>query len=135
MNRVNGFTGQLQGPFRTDEELTTIIKNAMRPDYEYEIFRLSIFSNNQNAKVKINDRIIQLGIDGMLELRNVPILSLSFCQDEGETTFVDYMCIKTHMDDAESDIDIEMIESIFDLNDYSPAVMSMMSHSAELREL
>lgn len=78
---------QLQGPFKKNEELISIIKEKFKGNVGY-ISRIGIQSRYQ-TKVMINGEEFIIGLSGMLDIRNVKITSCYFLHDVSDLTIID----------------------------------------------
>ena len=77
---------QIRGPFQKDEELIDRIKMES-PDFK-SIERIGICTKVRNY-VKLNDEVFEVGKTGILQFKNVEIISIKFMQEESESTVVD----------------------------------------------
>ena len=101
MAAVNGFFGNLQGPFLANEELFTKIQEQCSNQINYLSklgihyvgdFDLDLEGKRQNRQifVRINNIEFQLGKTRMLELQDVQITSIQFEQDMNQMCYIDY---------------------------------------------
>ena len=101
MAAVNGFFGNLQGPFLANEELFTKIQEQCSGQINYLSklgihyagdFDLDLEGKRQNRQifVRINNISFQLGKTRMLELEDVQITSIQFQQDMNQMCYIDY---------------------------------------------
>ena len=101
MAAVNGFFGNLQGPFLANEELFTKIQEECSSQINYLSklgihyvgdFDLDLEGKRQNQQIfiRINDIEFQLGKTRMLELEDVQITSIQFQQDMNQMCYIDY---------------------------------------------
>lgn len=101
MAAINGFFGNLQGPFLANQELFTKIQEECSNQIKYLSklgihyvgdFDLDLEGQRQGFQIfiKINDISFQLGKTRMLELEDVQITSLKFEQDMPEWCYIDY---------------------------------------------
>ena len=102
MAAVNGFFGNLQGPFLANQELFTKIEEeecVNQINYLSKLgihyvgdFDLDLEGQRQGFQIfiKINNISFQLGKTRMLELEDVQITSLQFEQDMPEWCYIDY---------------------------------------------
>lgn len=102
----NGFFGQIQGPFESNQNLMLLIKqqcNAKQGnDDNIYISKLGIyyptFSENTNIPiVSINEKDFAIGKSGVLELEDVQITSLKTLQNVNNTFFIDYQYQKINI--------------------------------------
>ena len=101
MAAVNGFFGNLQGPFLANQELFTKIQEQCSGQINYLSklgihyvggFDLDLEGKRQNRQIfiRINDIEFQLGKTRMLELEDVQITSIQFQQDMNQMCYIDY---------------------------------------------
>lgn len=101
MAAINGFFGNLQGPFLANQELFTKIQEECVNQINYLSklgihyvgdFDLDLEGQRQGFQIfiKINGISFQLGKTRMLELEDVQITSLQFEQDMPEQCYIDY---------------------------------------------
>ena len=101
MAAINGFFGNLQGPFLANQELFTKIQEECVNQINYLSklgihyvgdFDLDLEGQRQGFQIfiKINGISFQLGKTRMLELEDVQIISLQFEQDMPEWCYIDY---------------------------------------------
>lgn len=98
--KINGFFGQLQGPFKYDTEVMDIINDQCNNTIDYITkigihftgnYRLSLDGNiTKNLWVKINNIPFQIGITRMLELEDTKITSIIFIKDPNIENNQDY---------------------------------------------
>ena len=101
MTAINGFFGNLQGPFLANQELFTKIQEECSNQINYLSklgihyvgdFDLDLEGQRQGFQIfiKINGINFQLGKTRILELEDVQITSLQFEQDMPEWCYIDY---------------------------------------------
>ena len=101
MAAINGFFGNLQGPFLANQELFTKIEEECVNQINYLSklgihyvgdFDLDLEGQRQGFQIfiRINNISFQLGKTRMLELEDVQITSLQFEQDMPEWCYIDY---------------------------------------------
>jgi hypothetical protein len=86
---MNGYMGQLKGPFKADEELfDKIVKNSVE-----EIAAVGHLGVQAEVStfIIINGEEIEIGKTGMYEVRDTEITSVKFKTDVDENTLVDYV--------------------------------------------
>lgn len=88
---MNGYTGQLIGPFKANEELYTLICAAAAHPVLY-IQHLGIQTDVRNF-IFINGKEYEIGKTGIYEIGNTEITSLYFSQDVDNNTIIDYTII------------------------------------------
>lgn len=79
--------GQLQGPFEPNQNLIEPILKKYKIDY---LFKIGIVAAPLH-EVIINDNAVLIGKTGLFEVRDTPIYSIIFKQQEEANTFIDYM--------------------------------------------
>lgn len=77
---------QLSGPFLKKESLIPKIKK-LAPNFKY-IIRIGIQSQ-EGHRCEINNEVFEIGVNNLLEFDEVKINSLSFLQNESNSTLVD----------------------------------------------
>ena len=88
---MNGYTGQLKGPFHVDEELFTKIQNTSSEKIA-AVQHLGIQTvTGDLVMIEINGKEIEIGKTGMYEVRNTEITSIKFKTNVDENTLVDYV--------------------------------------------
>ena len=88
---MNGYMGQLKGPFQADEELFTKIQNTSSEKIA-AVQHLGIQTvTGDLVMIEINGKEIEIGKTGMYEVRNTEITSIKFKTDVDENTLVDYV--------------------------------------------
>ena len=88
---MNGYMGQLKGPFQADEELFTKIQNTSSEKIA-AVQHLGIQTVTEDlVMIEINGKEIEIGKTGMYEVRNTEITSIKFKTDVDENTLVDYV--------------------------------------------
>ena len=88
---MNGYMGQLKGPFQADEELFTKIQNTSSEKIA-AVQHLGIQTVTEDlVMIKINGKEIEIGKTGMYEVRNTEITSIKFKTNVDENTLVDYV--------------------------------------------
>ena len=88
---MNGYMGQLKGPFQADEELFTRIQNASSEKIA-AVQHLGIQTVTEDlVMIEINGKEIEIGKTGMYEVRNTEITSIKFKTNVDENTLVDYV--------------------------------------------
>ena len=85
---INGFMGQLQGPFKANEDLYKKIKDNARTDFEF-VSHLGI-QVEKDTMVNINGKSFQVGRTGIYEVGNTEITALHFEEDTDEYSLIDY---------------------------------------------
>ena len=87
---MNGYMGQLQGPFQANEELYTRIKESCIEKMD-SIRHLGIQTiTGDKVVIKINNKEIEIGKTGMYEVRDTEITSIKFKMDVDANTILDY---------------------------------------------
>lgn len=88
---MNGYMGQLKGPFQADEELFTKIQNTSSEKIA-AVQHLGIQTvTGDLVMIEINGKEIEIGKTGMYEVRNTEITSIKFKTNVDENTLVDYV--------------------------------------------
>lgn len=88
---MNGYMGQLKGPFHADEELFTKIQNTSSEKIA-AVQHLGIQTvTGDLVMIEINGKEIEIGKTGMYEVRNTEITSIKFKTNVDENTLVDYV--------------------------------------------
>lgn len=88
---MNGYMGQLKGPFQADEELFTKIQNTSSEKIA-AVQHLGIQTvTGDLVMIEINGKEIEIGKTGIYEVRNTEITSIKFKTDVDENTLVDYV--------------------------------------------
>ena len=88
---MNGYMGQLKGPFQADEELFTKIQNTSSEKIA-AVQHLGIQTvTGDLVIIEINGKEIEIGKTGMYEVRNTEITSIKFKTNVDENTLVDYV--------------------------------------------
>lgn len=88
---MNGYMGQLKGPFQADEELFTKIQNTSSEKIA-AVQHLGIQTVTEDlVMIEINGKEIEIGKTGMYEVRNTEITSIKFKTNVDENTLVDYV--------------------------------------------
>ena len=88
---MNGYMGQLKGPFQADEELFTKIQNTSSEKIA-AVQHLGIQTvTGDLVMIEINGKEIEIGKTGMYEVRNTEITSIKFKTNADENTLVDYV--------------------------------------------
>lgn len=88
---MNGYMGQLKGPFQADEELFTKIQNTSLEKIA-AVKHLGIQTvTGDLVMIEINGKEIEIGKTGMYEVRNTEITSIKFKTNVDENTLVDYV--------------------------------------------
>ena len=88
---MNGYMGQLKGPFQADEELFTKIQNTSSEKIA-AVQHLGIQTVTEDfIMIEINGKEIEIGKTGMYEVRNTEITSIKFKTNVDENTLVDYV--------------------------------------------
>ena len=88
---MNGYIGQLKGPFQADEELFTKIQNTSSEKIA-AVQHLGIQTvTGDLVMIEINGKEIEIGKTGMYEVRNTEITSIKFKTNVDENTLVDYV--------------------------------------------
>ena len=86
---MNGYTGQIKGPFAANAELFSQIK-AMCVADATDIAHLGIQAE-VSSMVSINSEDIEIGKTGIYEVRDTHINSIKFKQDMDENTIIDFV--------------------------------------------
>ena len=88
---MNGYMGQLKGPFQADEELFTKIQNTSSEKIA-AVQHLGIQTvTGDLVMIEINGKEIEIGKTGMYEVRNTEITSIKCKTNVDENTLVDYV--------------------------------------------
>ena len=88
---MNGYMGQLKGPFQADEELFTKIQNTSSEKIA-AVQHLGIQTVTEDlVMIEINGKEIEIGKTGMYEVRNTEITSIKFKTNVDENILVDYV--------------------------------------------
>ena len=88
---MNGYMGQLKGPFQADEELVTKSQNTSSEKIA-AVQHLGIQTVTEDlVMIEINGKEIEIGKTGMYEVRNTEITSIKFKTNVDENTLVDYV--------------------------------------------
>lgn len=88
---MNGYMGQLKGPFQADEELFTKIQNTSSEKIA-AVQHLGIQTvTGDLVMIEINGKEIEIGKTGTYEVRNTEITSIKFKINVDENTLVDYV--------------------------------------------
>ena len=88
---MNGYMGQLKGPFQADEELFTKIQNTSSEKIA-AVKHLGIQTvTGDLVMIEINGKEIEIGKTGMYEVRNTEITSIKFKTNVDENTLIDYV--------------------------------------------
>lgn len=88
---MNGYMGQLKGPFQADEELFTKIQDTSSEKIA-AVQHLGIQTVTEDlVMIEINGKEIEIGKTGMYEVRNTEITSIKFKTNVDENTLVDYV--------------------------------------------
>ena len=97
---INGFFGQISGPFSANEQVITKIQEQCLYPIKY-ISKIGIiytgnlsFLESSNFSIIINNIQFQLGKTKMLELEDVQITSIKFKEDINDKIYIDYQYIK-----------------------------------------
>lgn len=78
---------QIAGPFNSGVDIISILK----ANYDFtEVIKIGIQTKTGN-KFKINDETIEMGKTKIYEVNNIDIDSLSFLQNENESTIIDFI--------------------------------------------
>ena len=85
---INGYMGQLQGPFSANEDLYAKIKENASIDFDF-VDHLGI-QTKKDTMVNINGKSVQVGRTGTYEITNAEVTSLYFEEDVDRYTLVDY---------------------------------------------
>lgn len=86
---MNGYMGQIKGPFSAGEELFNKIKSNCVANMK-SIAHLGI-QTEVSKFVYINDEEIEIGKTGIYEVRDTDITSIKFKTDVDENTIIDYV--------------------------------------------
>lgn len=84
----NGYTGQLVGPFKANEELYTKIKENANFNIRF-VQHLGIQANVGDM-IFINHELYEIGKTGTYEIGNTEIKSIYFQNDVDNNTIIDY---------------------------------------------
>lgn len=88
---MNGYMGQLKGPFQADEELFTRIQNTSSEKIA-AVQHLGIQTvTGDLVMIEINGKEIEIGKTGMYEVRDTEITSIKFKTNVDENTLIDYV--------------------------------------------
>ena len=100
MAAINGFFGNIQGPFAANEELFTKIQEECKDKINYISklgvhyvgnFDLDISGEKWHQYfVRINGIEFQIGRTRMLELEDVEVNSIQFVEDVDDLWYIDY---------------------------------------------
>ncbi len=85
---VNGYTGQLIGPFTANDELYDKIVAAAAYPIDY-VNHIGIQTDVRNY-IYINGKEYEIGKTGIYEIGNTEITSIYFAQDTDENSIIDY---------------------------------------------
>ena len=85
---MNGYMGQLQGPFKANEELISKVREAAYVSFQF-VDHLGI-QTKKDTMININGKSIQVGRTGTYEITNAEVTSFYFEQDTDEYSLVDY---------------------------------------------
>ena len=85
---MNGYMGQLQGPFKANEDLYAKIKENANTDFQF-IDHLGI-QTKKDTMININGKSFQVGRTGTYEITNAEVTALHFEEDTDEYSLVDY---------------------------------------------
>lgn len=88
---VNGYTGQLIGPFNANEELYDKIVAAAAYPINY-VSHIGIQTDTKNI-VYINNKECEIGNTEIYEIGNTEITSIYFAQDTDENSIIDYTIV------------------------------------------
>lgn len=86
---MNGYMGQIKGPFKSGQELIELI-NADAVDEVAYVEHIGI-QTDVSAYVLLNEKEIEIGKTGIYEINDVEISSLVFKKDTDENTIIDYV--------------------------------------------
>ena len=107
---LNGYFGNISGPFAADEEIITKIQRECNKQIQY-LSKIGIhcvgdfdfdISNSENPYQRPiyvifnqnqEDLKFQIGKTRMLELQDVKITSIKFSQNVDDRFFIDYQCV------------------------------------------
>lgn len=95
---INGYMGQLVGPFSANVELYDLIVAAAAQPIKY-VSHIGIQTDIRNY-IYINGKEYEIGKTGIYEIGNTEITSIYFAQDTDENSIIDY----TIVIDEESDL-------------------------------
>jgi hypothetical protein len=84
---MNNKFAQVQGPFSAGQEIVSLIMKDVSDDFT-SIVKIGVQSK-VGHQFKMNDCTFEIGKTGILEFNDVDITSLSFLQDEDDSTIVD----------------------------------------------
>lgn len=84
---MNGSFIQLRGPFAKNQDLIDYIKKNLDPSFKH-IKKIGIQSQKGHL-ININGKTFEIGFTKILEFNNVQIKTLSFLQEESNTTLID----------------------------------------------
>ena len=88
---VNGYTGQLVGPFNANEELYDKISAAAAQPIAY-INHIGVQTDVKNY-IYINNKEYEIGKTGIYEIGNTEITSIYFAQDTDDNSIIDYTIV------------------------------------------
>lgn len=88
---MNGYMGQLKGPFQANEELFTRIQNTSSEKIA-AVQHLGVQTvTGDLIMIEINGKEIEIGKTGMYEVRDTEITSIKFKTNVDENTLIDYV--------------------------------------------
>lgn len=91
---MNGYMGQIKGPFKANEELFSKIKdNCIETMSSIRHIGIQTITGDL-VMVCINGNDIEIGNTGMYEVRDTEITSIKFKNDVDENTLIDYVINK-----------------------------------------
>lgn len=110
--KINKYQGQLQGPFKANEELMNRITEQCltAPNYVKHLGIQTATDNviiNPNALVSLiicgKEQTIEIGKTNCYEIGNTKVTSIKFLEDKDNNTIIDYTAILNEKDpDSES---------------------------------
>lgn len=102
MNNVNIYQGQIQGPFKANQELMNVIREQCitAPKYVKHLgiqTKVTEITTTPNNLVKLNicgkETTIEIGTTHVYEIGNTKVTSIKFLEDKDNNTIIDYIAI------------------------------------------
>lgn len=87
----NGYTSQLLGPFKANQELIDLIQQDAIKEIKY-VKHLGIQAN-ENTFLYINGEKVEIGKTRVYEIGNTKIKSVYFINDTDDNAIIDYTVI------------------------------------------
>ena len=111
-NKVNIYQGQIQGPFKANEDLMNKVVEQCKTAPKY-IKHLGIQTETDNILINPNalvtliicgkEQTIEIGKTNCYEIGNTKVTSIKFLEDKDNNTIIDYTAILNEKDpDSES---------------------------------